>query len=86
MPDTPDHATHGKVMVFFVGRTLFQYNCSVTIFHYNSAWWARFSSQVFNELSDFEYVAKALLALCQEIVHTEIDENGKAREQPATTA
>ncbi|TFK94027.1 PLP-dependent transferase [Polyporus arcularius HHB13444] len=45
--------------------------------HYwhNGAWWVRCSAQVFNELSDFEYLGKALNAVCKEVEETILKKN-----------
>ncbi|KAH9846762.1 PLP-dependent transferase [Lenzites betulinus] len=36
-------------------------------FFHGGAWWCRCSPQVFNELSDFEYLGEALTVVCREI-------------------
>ncbi|KAG8879897.1 hypothetical protein FRB97_001315 [Tulasnella sp. 331] len=40
------------------------YNAFVAVFVHGGSWWIRASAQIWNELSDFEYVAKALKAIC----------------------
>ncbi|KAI0326635.1 PLP-dependent transferase [Cubamyces sp. BRFM 1775] len=44
--------------------------------HYFHAgrWWCRCSAQVFNEVSDFEYLGKAFNAMCKEIKETILDD------------
>ncbi|KAI0649148.1 PLP-dependent transferase [Trametes meyenii] len=39
------------------------------------AWWTRCSAQVYNEVSDFEYLGKAFNALCKEIKETILAES-----------
>ncbi|TBU55573.1 PLP-dependent transferase [Dichomitus squalens] len=39
-------------------------------FYHNGAWWVRCSAQVYNEVSDFEYLGKALNAVCREVKDT----------------
>ncbi|KAF5368027.1 hypothetical protein D9758_004330 [Tetrapyrgos nigripes] len=38
-----------------------------TPFYHNEKWWIRASAQVYNEMSDFEYLASALRSICKEI-------------------
>ncbi|KAG8887351.1 hypothetical protein FRB98_000220 [Tulasnella sp. 332] len=41
-----------------------EYNTFVAAFVHGGSWWIRASAQIWNDLSDFEYVAKALKAIC----------------------
>ncbi|KAI7869291.1 pyridoxal phosphate-dependent transferase [Spinellus fusiger] len=46
---------------FVFEKLLHEHNCTVYVYPHNDQWWVRLSPQVYNDLSDFEYVAKALL-------------------------
>lgn len=56
-------ATNSKIM----RALLFDWNCYAAHFYHNGAWWVRCSTQVWNEISDFEYLGKALLTVCEEV-------------------
>ncbi|KAI0787793.1 PLP-dependent transferase [Fomes fomentarius] len=51
-------------------KLLGEWNTYTAHFWHNGAWWCRCSVQVFNEVSDFEYLGKALNAVCKEIRET----------------
>ncbi|KAI0749409.1 PLP-dependent transferase [Daedaleopsis nitida] len=51
-------------------KLLFQWNTYAAHFFHNGAFWCRCSTQVFNEVSDFEYLGKAFNAVCKEIKET----------------
>ncbi|KAH9930085.1 PLP-dependent transferase [Fomitopsis serialis] len=55
-------------------KLLLDWNVSAGFFVHAGAWWTRCSAQVWNDISDFEYVGKAFKAICGEI--TEIVEKG----------
>ncbi|KAJ7477908.1 pyridoxal phosphate-dependent transferase [Mycena galericulata] len=44
---------------------------SAGVFYHNGAWWVRCSTQVWNELRDFELLGRVLGATCEEIVGME---------------
>ncbi|KLO08806.1 PLP-dependent transferase [Schizopora paradoxa] len=64
MDDIPvSAATDSKIM-----RALFiDWNCYAAHFHHNGSWWVRCSAQIYNEISDFEYLGRALMRICEEI-------------------
>ncbi|CAG8491600.1 12800_t:CDS:2 [Ambispora leptoticha] len=37
-----------------------KYNCAVVVFEHGGIWWVRLSAQIYNDLSDFDYVGKTL--------------------------
>ncbi|OBZ84790.1 hypothetical protein A0J61_07158 [Choanephora cucurbitarum] len=49
-----------------VDELIYKHHCMASVFKHNGQWYARLSAQVYNDLSDFEYVAKALLDLCHQ--------------------
>ncbi|KAI0710254.1 PLP-dependent transferase [Earliella scabrosa] len=51
-------------------KLLREWKTYATHFFHNGAWWCRCSAQVFNELPDFEYLARALIAVCKEVETT----------------
>ncbi|KAI0303839.1 PLP-dependent transferase [Multifurca ochricompacta] len=61
---TPDNAiTHE-----FLLRSLLEgWRVSAAVFLHNGRWWVRASAQVWNEISDFEYLAKALKDSCEKV-------------------
>ena len=40
---------------------------SAPVFVHNGKWWVRVSAQVWNEMSDFEYLGKVLAETCKEV-------------------
>ncbi|KAI0250289.1 PLP-dependent transferase [Lactifluus subvellereus] len=64
VPSTPDNAiTHETLM-----RNLLEgWRVSAMPFRHNGGWWVRVSAQVWNEISDFEYLAKALKDSCEKL-------------------
>ncbi|WVQ86188.1 hypothetical protein IAT38_008356 [Cryptococcus sp. DSM 104549] len=46
---------------------LFENNCFAATYVHDGKWWARFSAQVWNELSDFDYIGDVLEKICLEI-------------------
>jgi hypothetical protein len=55
-------------------RLLDDWNTYVTHYPHNGKIWVRCSAQIWNEISDFEYVGKALKSICEEIVNGHKDE------------
>jgi len=64
----------GKIIRTFTTKLLLDWNLSAGFFVHAGAWWTRCSVQVWNDISDFEYVGKAFKAICAEI--SEIIEKG----------
>lgn len=58
------------INAFLRDKLLGEWNTYAAHFWHNGAWWCRCSVQVFNEVSDFEYLGKALNAVCKEIQET----------------
>ncbi|TFY59311.1 hypothetical protein EVJ58_g5854 [Rhodofomes roseus] len=59
----------------FTKKLLLDWNVSAAFFVHAGAWWTRCSAQVWNDISDFEYVGKAFKAICAEV--SEIVETGR---------
>ncbi|KAI9512021.1 PLP-dependent transferase [Russula earlei] len=63
-PNIPDNATTRELLL---RNLLERWQVSVAIFRHNNRWWVRVSAQVWNEISDFEYLAKALKDSCEKL-------------------
>ncbi|KAL1637485.1 hypothetical protein SLS56_000623 [Neofusicoccum ribis] len=61
----PEQAS--AVTEYITRRMLEQYGLFVAVFAYRNNWWARFSTQIYLDEGDFEYGARVLKALCEEI-------------------
>jgi selenocysteine lyase/cysteine desulfurase len=61
----------GKVIDFILEQLARDYNTFVNIAFISGSLWARFSAQVYLELEDFEYGARALKELCEKVVNKE---------------
>lgn len=60
-----------KVIDYVLERLARDYNTFVNIAFISGSLWARFSAQIYLQLEDFEYGAKALKELCQRVVNKE---------------
>ncbi|KAL7955558.1 pyridoxal phosphate-dependent transferase [Trichoderma compactum] len=60
-----------KVINFILERLAQDYNTFVNFGFISGSLWARFSAQVYLELKDFEYDAKALKELCERVLNRE---------------
>lgn len=60
-----------KVIDFILQSLARDYNTFVNIAFISGSLWARFSAQVYLELQDFEYGAKALKELCEKVANKE---------------
>ncbi|TCD65231.1 hypothetical protein EIP91_002939 [Steccherinum ochraceum] len=49
-------------------KQLFEWNVAASLLFHAGAWWVRASAQVWTEISDFEYLGKALAQICEEII------------------
>ncbi|CAL1716184.1 unnamed protein product [Somion occarium] len=56
-----------KINEFLKDKLLNEKNAYVAHFFHAGAWWCRASAQVWNEISDFEFIGQALKDVCQEI-------------------
>ncbi|UKZ78962.1 hypothetical protein TrVFT333_006711 [Trichoderma virens FT-333] len=60
-----------KVMNFILEHLAQDYNTFVNLAFISGSLWARFSAQIYLELKDFEYGARALKELCQRVIKRE---------------
>ncbi|PTB65116.1 PLP-dependent transferase [Trichoderma citrinoviride] len=60
-----------RVVDFMLRRLARDYNTFVNIAFISGSLWARFSAQIYLELQDFEYGAKALKELCEKVANKE---------------
>ncbi|KAL9541866.1 hypothetical protein PS6_010099 [Mucor atramentarius] len=56
-----------QIIGIFIDKLLYEHNCMAPVYKHNNIWYTRLSAQVYNDESDFETVAKAILAVCQEL-------------------
>ncbi|TFK94025.1 PLP-dependent transferase [Polyporus arcularius HHB13444] len=56
-----------KINLFLQSKLLLDWKTYAAHYYHNGAFWCRCSAQVFNEVSDFEYLGKAFNALCKEV-------------------
>nr|XP_019007744.1 uncharacterized protein I206_07378 [Kwoniella pini CBS 10737]OCF46525.1 hypothetical protein I206_07378 [Kwoniella pini CBS 10737] len=66
IPDPKNLEDLFKQLRYFEDRC-FDENTFVAAYRHGGKWWARFSAQVWNDLSDFDYAAKVIEKICLEI-------------------
>ncbi|KZT66302.1 PLP-dependent transferase [Daedalea quercina L-15889] len=66
-----------QVTLMFQDLLLNHHNVYATQFYHNGKWWTRASAQVYNEITDFEKLGRALLLVCTEIVRTVSEWDGR---------
>ena len=59
-----------KAMRLAFEEKVLRFNVYAANYFHAGAWWTRCSAQVFNEVSDFEYLGRALNAVCKEVEET----------------
>ncbi|TCD65233.1 hypothetical protein EIP91_002941 [Steccherinum ochraceum] len=60
------HTLLGTMEEYIRDKLLYEWNTYAVHYFYAGKWWVRASAQVFNELSDFEYLGKALVQICKD--------------------
>ncbi|KIW08712.1 hypothetical protein, variant [Verruconis gallopava] len=65
------------VIVWMTATMTKEYDTFMALMFYDDAWWVRFSSQVYLELSDYEWAAKVLIELCARVKKGEFLEPSK---------
>jgi selenocysteine lyase/cysteine desulfurase len=56
-----------EVISIFIDKLLYEHNCMAPVYKHNNIWYTRLSAQVYTDETDFETVAKAILAVCKEL-------------------
>jgi len=84
LPATPKREVTDVIEEFFNDKLLLELNTFAPAYYHDGGWWVRCCAQVFNEMSDFEYLGKAYKELIAQVVETIIDEKGDLRENYAT--
>jgi len=56
-----------EVDLLFKELLLVKWNAYAAHFYHNGRWWIRCSAQVWNEIEDFEKIARALIDICRQI-------------------
>ena len=64
LPTPPPARNHTTTAGELPKMLLDQYNTWVPFYVWSSRAWARVSAQIYNDISDFEMLAAAVLALC----------------------
>lgn len=67
LPLAPSISSNNGTTLEIVRNLLEGWRVSATIFQHNGKWWVRVCTQVWNEISDFEYLAKALKDSCEKV-------------------
>jgi len=80
LPDTPQNEAKAAIDRFFKKKLLLEWNTFAPPFYLHGSWWVRCSAQIWNDISDFEYLGKAYKELCVQVKETIIDEKGELRE------
>ena len=71
IPLIKPNISDAAVVQAFIDKLLYEHNCMAPVYKHNSLWYTRFSAQVYNDISDFESIAKAILVVCKELESTE---------------
>jgi selenocysteine lyase/cysteine desulfurase len=67
LPLAPSILDNNTAFEFLLRNLLEGWRVSAAVFRHNGKWWVRVSAQVWNEISDFEYLAKALKDSCEKL-------------------
>ncbi|THH15703.1 hypothetical protein EW146_g4814 [Bondarzewia mesenterica] len=67
LPLSPNVPYNGAVNAYLQEKLLTGWNTYAAHYKHNGKWYLRASTQIFNELSDFEYCGKAFKAVCEEL-------------------
>ncbi|KAF9790913.1 PLP-dependent transferase [Thelephora terrestris] len=80
LPDTPKDAVKVVIDGFFKKKLLLGWNAFAPPFYLHGSWWVRCSAQIWNDISDFEYMGNAYKELSAQVIESIIDEKGELRE------
>lgn len=67
IPLTHTTKSDAEIINLFIDKMLYEHQCMAPVYKHNNTWYTRLSAQVYNDITDFELVAKALLAICNEL-------------------
>ncbi|KAH9850270.1 PLP-dependent transferase [Lenzites betulinus] len=65
---TPEQLS--TIYTMLLEKLLLEWKTFAAVYFHGGAWWCRCSAQVYNEVSDFEYLGKAFNAICKDIKET----------------
>lgn len=68
-----------RVQAWLCETLVTRHGTFIAVVFYRNQWWARFSAQIYLELQDFEWGARVLKELCEEVA------NGLLVEQKSTS-
>jgi len=57
----------------FLTKLMKEHKTYATQFLHNGKWWTRASAQVYNEIEDFEKLARASMAVCKDIIASHVE-------------
>ncbi|KAI0028988.1 PLP-dependent transferase [Vararia minispora EC-137] len=72
-PRVPNTPMNGTILML---KLLDEAKVGAPVFFHNGVWWTRVSAQLWNEMSDFEYLAEALKNACKEIEEDNAPDDG----------
>ncbi|KAI9255202.1 pyridoxal phosphate-dependent transferase [Phascolomyces articulosus] len=67
IPLYPKTLRDDEVTTQFINKIIYEQNCMTPAFKHNGKWWVRLSAQIYNDITDFEYGAKAIEKVCQDL-------------------
>ncbi|ETW82979.1 hypothetical protein HETIRDRAFT_444532 [Heterobasidion irregulare TC 32-1] len=67
LPLSANVPNDGAVNVYFQKKLLVEWNTYAAHFFHNGKWYLRASAQIWNEISDFDYLGKAFKSVCAEL-------------------
>jgi len=80
LPETPKKAVKVAISGFLKKELLLKWNTFASPFYHQNSWWIRCSAQVWNDMSDFDYLGRAYKELVAQVIEKIIDEKGELRE------
>ncbi|KAH8994849.1 PLP-dependent transferase [Lactarius akahatsu] len=67
LPLAPSIPDNGNTLGFLLHNLIECWHVSAAVFQHNGRWWVRASAQVWNEISDFDYLSRALKDSCEKL-------------------
>jgi len=67
LPLSPSIPENANTLRFLLRSLIEGWQVSAAVFRHNGRWWVRASAQVWNEISDFDYLARALKDSCEKL-------------------
>lgn len=67
LPPFTTTKTTKEVMDFFLNKSIYEYNTTLSVYKNNNKWWVRLSGQIYLDLDDFEKVADVILSIIKQL-------------------